>query len=332
MILVKFLSGRAHLILLLSLVVMGAAALLTVEWRALFGFFDILTREIQVAQRHFHAELGAAIHAVKANERLALFNLTFIGFLYGVFHAAGPGHGKFVISTYLATSGAPLSRGIALTVTSSAIQGLSAVAVVELTVGLLGLGFRDARQSAIWIEIASYGLIVLIGLVVTISALKRFYINWQGRIKPYPEGLGDGHSHQDCHDSSCDHAHGPTESDLATPLTLSRFIAIAFSVGLRPCTGAVLVLLFARALDIRFAGYGAVVGISLGTALTVSALAAFALYARHAALAIVNRSGAAAGSLTRAAYFVAACGGAILIAMGLSLLIAALQVKSHPLF
>jgi hypothetical protein len=105
MILVKFLSGRAHLILLLSLVVMGAAALLTVEWRALFGFFDILTREIQVAQRHFHAELGAAIHAVKANERLALFNLTFIGFLYGVFHAAGPGHGKFVISTYLAIRG-----------------------------------------------------------------------------------------------------------------------------------------------------------------------------------------------------------------------------------
>ncbi len=290
------------------------------------GLLDAASREIQAAQRRFHAELATAIRAVKANESLAFWNLVVLGFLYGVFHAAGPGHGKFVISTYLATSGARLSRGIALTFASSLVQGISAILVVEVTIGLLGLTFRDARQSAQWIETASYALVALLGIAVLAMALRRL----ARRHKTAAAGPATDEAAAHCGTADCDHDHGPRPADLAQPLTPARFIAIALSVGLRPCTGAVLVLLFARALELPFAGYGAVAGISLGTAMTVSALAILAVYARRTALALAGR-GVAPGRLAPALDLVAAAGGLVIAAIGASLVMAALRTPSHPL-
>jgi ABC-type nickel/cobalt efflux system permease component RcnA len=103
---------------------------------------------IQEAQRDLHGRLATAIRAVQDNRALALWNLVVLGFLYGIFHAAGPGHGKFVISTYVATTESGVRRGITLTLASSFLQGLTAIVVVEGAVRVLGLALRDARATA----------------------------------------------------------------------------------------------------------------------------------------------------------------------------------------
>ena len=56
-------------------------------------------------------------------------------------------------------------------------------------------------------------------------------------------------------------------------------LGVVFSIGLRPCSGAILVLVFARAVDLPLAGVAAVAAMSMGTAATVVMLATAAVYA-----------------------------------------------------
>jgi nickel/cobalt exporter len=88
-------------------------------------------------QRDLHRELAAAMRSVQGNAAGAAWSLAGLGFLYGVFHAAGPGHGKIVISTYLATHESRLRWGVALSVLSSLLQGATALGAVGLTVAAL---------------------------------------------------------------------------------------------------------------------------------------------------------------------------------------------------
>ena len=112
-------------------------------------------------QRDLHRELAAAMRSVQANQAAAAWTLAGLAFLYGVFHAAGPGHGKIVISTYLATHESRLRRGVALSVLSSLLQGATALAAVGLTVTLLDRSFREAQSTAFALESVSYGLVGL---------------------------------------------------------------------------------------------------------------------------------------------------------------------------
>jgi nickel/cobalt exporter len=124
-------------------------------------------------QRDLHRELAAAMRSVQENQAAAAWSLAGLGFLYGVFHAAGPGHGKVVISTYLATHESRLRRGVALSVLSSLVQGATAVGAVGLIVAVLGRSFRDAQSTASALESVSYGLVGLLGLFLVFRSGRR---------------------------------------------------------------------------------------------------------------------------------------------------------------
>src|ERR1019366_3323482 len=51
-------------------------------------------------QSEFYREMSSTIRAAKSDGS-AVLTLLAISFGYGIFHAAGPGHGKAVISSYL---------------------------------------------------------------------------------------------------------------------------------------------------------------------------------------------------------------------------------------
>jgi ABC-type nickel/cobalt efflux system permease component RcnA len=86
---------------------------------------------VRSQQRDLHRELAGAIKALRREgSAAAAWSLIVLSFLYGVFHAAGPGHGKAVISTYLVTHKSALSRGIWLSAVASLIQGLTAIHLV----------------------------------------------------------------------------------------------------------------------------------------------------------------------------------------------------------
>ena len=93
----------------------------------------------------------------------ALWGLMGISFLYGIFHAAGPGHGKAVISSYLFANDETWRRGITLSFASAVMQSLTAISIVAVGAVLLGATAKLMGDTVKIIEIVSYGLIVLLG-------------------------------------------------------------------------------------------------------------------------------------------------------------------------
>jgi len=138
-------------------------------------FWSRLTFEIQVVQRDLHRQLAAAMQAVHGQGPAAAGALLVLSFLYGVFHAAGPGHGKVVISTYLMTQESQLRRGVALSLLAALTQGLTAILIVEAMVGVLGLTFQLTQKAVASLELAGYGLVMLVGAMLLATRARRLF-------------------------------------------------------------------------------------------------------------------------------------------------------------
>ncbi|MBK8160988.1 MAG: nickel/cobalt transporter [Rhodospirillaceae bacterium] len=288
-------------------------------------------------QRALHQQLTAAMHAVAERQGAATWSLITLSFLYGIFHAAGPGHGKIVISTYLLTQESEFRRGVLLSMVASLVQGLTAIVLVYATVSLLDFSLRRAETTAITFEAISYGLISIVGLMLVVSRLRRIFRRKGGGHAHHGhhhhhQDHGHGHSHPDHDDCAhCGHSHGPTRSDLAQPLSLRTFFALVLSVGIRPCSGAILVLLAAHAMNLPLAGIWAVLAMSLGTGLTVFALAALSVYARQMILGVMGNLPVQSTGIANILDAIAVFGGVVILAAGLALLQSALMLQQHPL-
>ncbi len=294
------------------------------------GYWSEMIFYIRTQQQIFHREMAGAIRAIQDGGLHAVWAMITISFLYGVFHAAGPGHGKAVIGTYLLSHESKLKKGIALSFASAFIQGLSAIVLVEGLVGIIGLSRSDAKDAVPMLEMVSFALIALIGLVLVKRGVQALWRRNRSHHHEHEhEHEHEHHHHNDHVCSTCGHSHAPDPALLTPKSSLRDIFAIIFSVGIRPCSGSVLMLIFAELIGLRFAGIAAVMAISLGTAITVSSLALLAIYFRKTALYIAERQ---SGSLMQNLSLIAAIsGGAFIFAIGLSLLWQASQT-SHPLF
>ncbi len=117
---------------------------------------------ILAKQSEFYREMSATIRAAKSDGS-AVWTLLGISFAYGIFHAAGPGHGKAVISSYLVANEETARRGIVLSFASALLQALVAVALVAVFAWLLSSTAKTMCSAEKAIEIASYGLIAAFG-------------------------------------------------------------------------------------------------------------------------------------------------------------------------
>ena len=113
-------------------------------------------------QAMFYRTLASTIRLAKTDGS-ALWTLMGISFIYGIFHAAGPGHGKAVISSYLVANEETWRRGITLSFASAVMQSFTAVTIVGIAAVLLGATAKLMGDTVRVIEIVSYGLIVLLG-------------------------------------------------------------------------------------------------------------------------------------------------------------------------
>lgn len=303
-------------------------------------YWSRLAVEIQVIQRDLHRALAAAIAAVREEGMVAAWTLVGLSFLYGIFHAAGPGHGKVVISTYLLTQESELKRGLVLSLAAALVQGLVAIVVVETTVRVLGLTMRQAQGVVPSLEAASYGLIALVGAGLVFTRGRRLLRalvrpgggHGHGHDHHHHHHHGHDHHHDHSHDhADCGHSHGPSRADLAAPLNLRSAAALVLSIGIRPCSGAVLVLVVAYSMGLRLTGMASVLAMSLGTAITVGILAALSVFARDMARRLAARMPEHAGGLSLAAEGVAVAGGLTILVLGLLLLQAVLGAPAHPL-
>lgn len=286
-------------------------------------------------QARFHRLLTGALGALRDREGGAALaaSATLVGasFLYGVFHAAGPGHGKAVIGTYLLTQRRQLRRGIALAVASSFCQGLVALLLVYGLIGLAGWLPRDSGLAVSWSERLSFALVAGVGLLLALRALRALWR--RGRASPAAEAAQEHrHAHHHGGAEGCPAcAHGPSAAELARAGDWRSGLGIVLSVGLRPCSGALVVLVFARASGLDAAGIAAVAAVSAGTAITVSALAWLAVNARDLAGRVAERSERlAAGRAALLGELAGLAGGLVILALGLSLLEASFA-PVHPL-
>ncbi len=294
---------------------LGAIVLLAWTGSSLFAFdtWSRLVTGLQALQRRLHQDMAASLSSVHAHGSMAAWSLAILSFVYGIVHAAGPGHGKMVISTYVLTQESRLRRAIVLSVMSSIAQGITAILAIEATVGLLGLPLRKAQRVETGLETVSYALIMLVGAILTARSGRRAWAR--------PRNRGEGHPH-----------HGPSPRDLETPLSLRSLLGIVGSIGVRPCSGAILVLVVAYALRLRWIGIGAVFAMSMGTAITVSAIALLCVHARTWMLKVAAAMSHRARRLELAIDAIGMMGGVLVFAFGALLLQAAMTAPPHPLF
>jgi nickel/cobalt exporter len=270
-------------------------------------------------QSEFYRQMSSTIRAAKSDGS-AVWTLLAISFAYGIFHAAGPGHGKAVISSYLVANQETARRGIVLSFASALMQSLVAVAIVGICALLLNATAKTMCGAERVIEIASYALIAAFGarLVWTkgggfFRALRTPQLvpamavahhhdhhdhdhDHHGHVHVHASVAHDDHGHRNdahghdhdrhdhdhghVHDEHCGHSHGPDPSELAGPGGWRRGFGAIFAVGIRPCSGAILVLVFALAQGLFWAGVAATFVMGLGTAITVATIAVVAVSAR----------------------------------------------------
>ena len=275
-------------------------------------------------QQKLQRALASSVKRLKTDNPVAgALALVALSFLYGILHAVGPGHGKAIISSYVVANEETVRRGVLISFIAAGLQALTAVALVGvLLIGLNATGLQVSAWSN-YLESVSYALIATVGLYLLATQLARV---WRGA----PVGHDRGHHHHD--HAHAHHAHAPGEEcdhcghivdarKLAGPFSWRKVMAVVFSVGIRPCTGAILVLVFALTQGMFWAGVAATFAMALGTAITVAALATLALGSRQ----LVLKLGGTSAAWANAVWTACAIGGALVIFLfGLFLFMASL--------
>jgi len=257
-----------------------------------------LTAWIMAQQIAFERMLSGAVRAIKS-DIWALWTLVGICFAYGVFHAAGPGHGKAVLASYMLANERSLRRGVAIAFLAAMLQGAVAITIVGVLALALNAAAQSMRQATHLVELASYAAVAILGL----------WLVWRkGRavaaaLRPAPQPAlaghlhaagsqagpdrtahvhavtaGCGHDHR--HGPDCGHFHAPDPATLGDNFSWTGAAGTIFAAGLRPCSGAILVLVFALAQGIFLAGVAATLAMAFGVALTTGAIAAMAVFAK----------------------------------------------------
>jgi nickel/cobalt exporter len=339
------------------------------------GLFAGWMNWINVQQQGFYRSLTGALKGMR-DDGGQMWLLVGLSFAYGIFHAAGPGHGKAVISSYMLANEVALRRGIMLSFVSAFLQALVAIVLMAL-VFLVLRGTAVSMTDATWfLEVASYALITLFGAWLLwrkagpklagllggnpVRSLSAAHAHAHARADhvhdshnvhdhacshdhdhSHAKHAGHSHSHGASHDpaahshgvhshahaagevcATCGHSHAPDPAMISGDRFSwkTAWSAVA-AVGLRPCSGALIVLSFAFLNGLWVGGVLSVFAMALGTAITVSVLATIAVTAKNWAVAIAGDG--RAGNRIHATIEIA--GAAMVFLLGLALLGASLN-------
>lgn len=308
------------------------------------GPFAHILMWINLRQQEFYRALATAMKAMR-QDNSKIWILIGLSFAYGIFHAAGPGHGKAVISSYMVANEVALRRGILLSFVSALLQGLTAIVVMLLAYFVLRGTTISMTDAAWFMEVMSFALVTLFGAWLLWRKLGPSVLRLFGKGPAYSLSAAHagyshgghshaghshaghshaahshaahshsahahshavhvhddhGHAHDHSHDhhdhgahahhdhaagevcETCGHSHAPDPALLSGDRFDWRtaWSAVA-AVGIRPCSGALIVLSFALLNGLWLGGLLSVLAMSIGTAITVSALATLAVTAKN---------------------------------------------------
>lgn len=273
----------------LGLAALALVAGLLALWA--LGGFDALVAQGLAAQRAFRDSLATSLRALRGGDAGAIWGLVALSFGYGVLHAAGPGHGKVLIGGYGAGRRVPLLRLVLIALISSLAQASVAIAVVYGGLGLFGLT-RDAVGAAGegWMMVAGHLLTMAIGLWLvwrSLRALPRRRAAHHDHDPMVGHPAHDHAGHKTC--AVCGHRHGPTLDEIEATTTWREALALIAGIAIRPCTGALMLLVLTWQLGLIWAGIAGAYAMGLGTALITSGVAILSVTAREGAFASLPR-------------------------------------------
>jgi ABC-type nickel/cobalt efflux system permease component RcnA len=300
------------------------------------GWLSDMIGQTIVIQTKLNREITGTLREAKSSDSAwPGLMIMILSFAYGVFHAAGPGHGKMITTTYFLSRDAGWQQGVAMGGLIAAVQAVTAIMLVGGMTIILNLGPASITRNGLVLEAISYALIAGLGGLMCVRIL-------QGRDDCCDHGSHDhhhihdhshSHSHNHIHDHDHDHDHehshcpqGPHHIDHAYIHASSpagqtgwQMVASGIVVGLRPCTGSILVLLFTMANGMFLIGIGAAFAMALGVALTISLIGLAAIGIRTGTQQLFHLSEAKSGIVRRSVGF---AGAAVITLFGAMLLLA----------
>jgi ABC-type nickel/cobalt efflux system permease component RcnA len=318
------------------------------------GLFGSWMNWINVHQQQFYRALTGAMKAMR-DDSGKLWMIVGLSFAYGIFHAAGPGHGKAVISSYMLANEVALRRGVMLSFVSAFLQAVTAIIVITVAFLVLrgtSISMTDATH---FLELASFALITLFGawllwrkagprLRATFGSKPAHSLSAAFALEPSQTTFLGSHLNQTPRSNrglryrdqenpdqihtfgavceTCGHSHAPDPAMLAGDhFSWKTAWSAIIAVGLRPCSGALIVLSFALLNGLWLGGILSVFAMALGTAITVSALAIMAVTAKNWAVAFAGNG--RMGNRVHA--IIEISGAAFVFLVGMTLLTASLN-------
>jgi nickel/cobalt exporter len=282
-----------------------------------------LASALQELHRTFHNSLIGNLDAFHdAGSAGAFAWLVAGGFLYGVLHAIGPGHGKVVIGAYMFADDHTLRRGLLITALSSLLQAAVAIALVLTLFLALGLAHGATDAAATWMEYMSFGLLGTVGAILIVRG-GRFLRAGRGMPTSGQRRAHSPSAASPCRCRSCGHA--PTAQQLRNAQGLRSLAAVVASIGLRPCSGALLLMSLACLAGEIWAGIAGTLAMGVGTGVSVSAVAVAAVQSRKWVLNLVSVTEARLATATG----LASIFGGVAIIMSVAVLLAAPLSPMH---
>lgn len=297
----------------------------------LYAYWSDIIRQVVVWQKTFHELLAIHINAIDNDPVHHGTLLIGLSFLYGIFHAIGPGHGKAIIIVYLGSHKESLRRGALISLLAALFQALIAIVLVIVLAQILSIQFLAVNQYVDDVTVVSYVLVMLLGVFLFVSAMWRQLRSLKQTVHHH-EHSHHQHTHEHDHDHACcghNHAHisEPKES-------LLQSLSVIISMGIRPCAGAILVLIYAHLVGVFYYGIVATLVMGLGTGLAIAAMALATQLARHWFEKLIQQEETSFLAQWNIGVYLRMAGGAVIFLLGLSLFQAATQISNaaHPLF
>lgn len=292
------------------------------------GHFGAVFQWINAHQQSFYRSLTGALKAMR-DDGSELWLLIGLSFAYGVFHAAGPGHGKAIISSYMLANEVALKRGVLLSFVSAILQAAAAILLMS-AIFLVLRGSSIRMTDAAWaLEITSYAAITAFGSYLLWQKLAARVRDWHRPPPTHSLSAASAFACEETHGTgmgkvcaACGHAHAPDPAMLAGDRFdwKTAWAAIA-AVGIRPCSGALIVLTFSFLNGLWIGGILSVLAMALGTGITVAMLATMAVTAKNWAVRMSGegRAGDTVGAVIEIG------GAAMVMLLGMTLLAASLS-------
>lgn len=227
------------------------------------SFLQKVPQRVAIWQKQLRAKMsafGRDIHNHPFGSSFWLFLL--LSFAYGVIHAAGPGHGKTVVSSYFLNRYGTVWDGILMSHMITFFHVTSAVAVILIIyVTLKKTGMSSFEEASPILHQISYALLFLMGIFLFSRTV-------------YELVSGKQKNATNSHNSSI----------------RGGFFIVALAAGIVPCPGAAIILFFSIIIDILGAGLFSMLFIALGMGLTVSVVAVLTILSRRALFRFTERN------------------------------------------